>query len=284
MGITRASIYDPVREGFRAYLRSKFETNRADAIIREVDDQLAGFLREIDPQLFTLYAITTQDELKELRHKISLNPILKHELGSQSDVDYSDVLVYYRNYLNSPFYPGHNPNAKPLRVNGEGPDSPEFEPSEADITQQEGLIRELDTHITRHERNPRLRALCIEHFRGKHGGKVVCECCGFDFSEMYGMIGEGYIEVHHLRPIHTTEGEHDVDPTTDLVPLCSNCHSMIHRNPANPDGAVFTLQELKGKLVTRGVTNPRARRATDFVAGGVESAANETPGTDNSIK
>ena len=247
MGITRASIYDPVREGFRAYLRSKFEPGRADAIIREVDNQLAGFLREIDPQLFTLYAITTQDELKALRHKISLNPILKHELGSQSDVDYSDVLVYYRNYLNSPFYPGHNSNAKPLPVNGEGPDNPEFEPTEADEEAEEGRIKEQDKHVVEHERNPRLRLLCIEYFKQKHGGRVVCECCGIDFGKLYGDIGADYIEVHHLKPIHTTKDKHKVDYRTELVPLCSNCHSMIHRNPSNPEGGVFTLEELKDR-------------------------------------
>jgi predicted HNH restriction endonuclease len=35
--------------------------------------------------------------------------------------------------------------------------------------------------------------------------------------------------VHHLNPISQTEGEHEVDPVNDLIPLCSNCHSMIHR-------------------------------------------------------
>ncbi len=47
--------------------------------------------------------------------------------------------------------------------------------------------------------------------------------------DVYGNIGEGYIEVHHLNPISQTEGSHKVDPTTDLVPLCANCHAMIHR-------------------------------------------------------
>ena len=91
----------------------------------------------------------------------------------------------------------------------------------------EGEITEM--HISRHERNPAVRAACVEYFRGRHGGAVLCEACGLSFGERYGEIGEGYIEVHHLSPISQTEGGHAVDPKTDLVPLCANCHAMIHR-------------------------------------------------------
>lgn len=92
---------------------------------------------------------------------------------------------------------------------------------------EEGEIIEM--HIAKHERNAALRAACIEHFSAQHGGAVLCEACGLSFGERYGEIGEGYIEVHHLSPISQTEGTHTVDPTTDLVPLCANCHAMIHR-------------------------------------------------------
>lgn len=92
---------------------------------------------------------------------------------------------------------------------------------------EEGEIIEM--HIAKHERNAALRVACIEHFSAQHGGKVLCEACGLSFGERYGEIGEGYIEVHHLSPISQTEGTHTVDPTTDLVPLCANCHAMIHR-------------------------------------------------------
>ena len=53
--------------------------------------------------------------------------------------------------------------------------------------------------------------------------------------ERYGDIGKEFIEVHHLNPISETEGEHEVDPATEMIPLCSNCHSMIHRleNPGD---------------------------------------------------
>ena len=58
-------------------------------------------------------------------------------------------------------------------------------------------------------------------------GRLVCEACGFDFTKKYGERGEGFIECHHTKPLR------DLKPgsatrLTDLVLLCSNCHSMVH--------------------------------------------------------
>lgn len=73
------------------------------------------------------------------------------------------------------------------------------------------------------ERSPAARAACIEH----HG--VGCYVCGFDFFQKYGELGEGYIHVHHKTEISTRSGPYQVDPVRDLVPLCPNCHAMVHR-------------------------------------------------------
>lgn len=78
------------------------------------------------------------------------------------------------------------------------------------------------TTITRYERSDKLRQRCLT----LNGYK--CAVCGMDFETVYGEIGRGYIEVHHTRPISTYKDEHEV-PNCELVPLCSNCHSMIHR-------------------------------------------------------
>ncbi|WP_165423555.1 HNH endonuclease [Ktedonosporobacter rubrisoli] len=76
-----------------------------------------------------------------------------------------------------------------------------------------------------HERNPRLRAEAIKI----HG--VRCYVCDFSFSEAYGPLGNGFIEIHHLRPVAEYTEETLVDPSNDMLPLCANCHRMIHRNP-----------------------------------------------------
>ena len=71
--------------------------------------------------------------------------------------------------------------------------------------------------------------------------------CGFNFEETYGEIGKNYIEVHHVTPLFSLDGEIDIDPAKDLVVVCSNCHRMIHRNKDR----VLTIQELKEYLKKR---------------------------------
>lgn len=85
------------------------------------------------------------------------------------------------------------------------------------------LLQQRDREV--HQRNPQLRRLCLEAY----GNKYECVVCGMNFVQTYGEIGKEFIEVHHLYPISETDGEHEVDPANDMIPLCSNCHSMIHR-------------------------------------------------------
>ena len=81
-------------------------------------------------------------------------------------------------------------------------------------------------HVTR-ERNPALvkeakkRAL-------KRYGKLTCEVCGFDFRITYGLLGEDYIECHHVVPVSQLVRGSKTS-VKDIVLLCSNCHRMIHR-------------------------------------------------------
>jgi predicted HNH restriction endonuclease len=91
---------------------------------------------------------------------------------------------------------------------------------------------------TTYERNPQLRAEAVK----LHG--VVCMGCGFNFEEKYGAIGSGFIEVHHTKPISSLGGKSLVNPATDLVVLCSNCHSIVHRKQPIP----LSLEALKAML------------------------------------
>jgi 5-methylcytosine-specific restriction protein A len=76
-----------------------------------------------------------------------------------------------------------------------------------------------------------------------HGLK--CKVCEFDFQEYYGKWGEGYIEVHHIQALSENKGnEVSVNPETDLIVLCANCHRMIHRKK----GITLTIEELKEKI------------------------------------
>ncbi|MFI2758208.1 HNH endonuclease [Streptomyces echinatus] len=77
------------------------------------------------------------------------------------------------------------------------------------------------------ERDPKLRRLKIEQTR-RRGRPLRCEVCEFDFARTYGELGAGYIEVHHVTPLHVCGSrETRLD---DLACLCANCHRMCHRN------------------------------------------------------
>ncbi|MGW3586950.1 HNH endonuclease [Streptomyces fungicidicus] len=76
------------------------------------------------------------------------------------------------------------------------------------------------------ERDPKLRMRKIEHVR-RQGLPLRCEICAFDFAHTYGELGDGYIEVHHVTPLHASGvRETRLD---DLACLCANCHRMCHR-------------------------------------------------------
>ena len=53
--------------------------------------------------------------------------------------------------------------------------------------------------------------------------------CGFDFELKYGELGKGYIEVHHIKPLFNLDEVVVVNPETDLICVCANCHRMLHR-------------------------------------------------------
>ena len=76
--------------------------------------------------------------------------------------------------------------------------------------------------ITKYERDLSARRQCVEHYG------FSCSVCHFDFEQTYGKLGEGYIHVHHLKPISKT-GVYNVNPIRDLRPVCPNCHAMLHR-------------------------------------------------------
>ena len=78
-------------------------------------------------------------------------------------------------------------------------------------------------YVTKYERNPKNRRLAIL----LHGTK--CCICDFDFEKVYGERGRGFIEVHHIKPLYNLQEEVAVDPKTDLICVCSNCHRMFHR-------------------------------------------------------
>jgi hypothetical protein len=88
----------------------------------------------------------------------------------------------------------------------------------------------------RYKRRRELRADCIAH----HGTN--CKVCDFSFAQQFGPIGKGFIHVHHLTPIASRKRARLVDAKRDLIPVCPNCHAMLHS--AGPPRTVDELKEL----------------------------------------
>jgi 5-methylcytosine-specific restriction protein A len=61
----------------------------------------------------------------------------------------------------------------------------------------------------------------------KRLGSLKCEVCSFDFKEFYGDRGEGFAEIHHLKPLNTLQPG-SITRLEDLSVLCANCHRMVH--------------------------------------------------------
>ena len=112
-------------------------------------------------------------------------------------------------------------------------------PEEIDTDEvfEEGSVTRIT--VNAYERDPGARRRCLEH----HGYR--CAGCNRTMSEIYGPIAEGIIHVHHRTPLHTIGKSYVVDPINDLVPVCPNCHAVIHRDrPAMSIERLRTLLQM----------------------------------------
>ena len=99
-----------------------------------------------------------------------------------------------------------------------------------ELTQEDDEFSEgkilLKEHLKR-ERNNKLIIEAKKRFVNKNG-HLYCEVCGFDFKKQYGALVDNFIEAHHSIPV-STMAEGDTTKVEDIIMVCSNCHSMIHR-------------------------------------------------------
>lgn len=140
------------------------------------------------------------------------------------------------NFLEEPELPNKSPpehaGISPYHLPVASPDEIMDEPGMA-------LMEGASTTITvnRYERDPVARRRCIEHFG------LNSQVCNINFSLAFPGIGDGCIHVHHLIPLSEIGQSYQVDPIRDLIPVCPNCHAMIHRR--NPP---YTPAELKAAM------------------------------------
>lgn len=100
----------------------------------------------------------------------------------------------------------------------------------------------ISVNVNRYERSSIARKRCIEY----HGDN--CCVCGMNFESVYGKLGEDFIHVHHIKPLHEIDDSYVVDYKNDLIPVCPNCHAMLHRKL---DKNTLTWQELKNLILEK---------------------------------
>ncbi|MBT2700425.1 HNH endonuclease [Bacillus sp. ISL-40] len=123
-----------------------------------------------------------------------------------------------------------------------------YYPEEVPETLEEGMRKTVMVNI--YERNPIARKQCMDHYG------VQCQICNINFEDTYGEVGKGFIHVHHIIPLHEIQQGYIVAPINDLIPVCPNCHAMLHRKE---NGEYLTIGQLKERiLIKRGQINSLA--------------------------
>ena len=223
----------PNPEAIRQAYIEDFLKRRSDAkeFAAFTEMELVKFIRKFDtPSFVGIYECSDHNFYDRVRNRIATNPEMSAE-DVASGLLYSIHLREYSNFLESKAFK----NLTKQRFNTEGKNSSKAVKKEVGNNVPSNIVppfREETEgerkHVTKEmdviHRNPQLRQQCLD----KYGYQ--CQCCGMNFAEMYGAeLGGNFIEVHHLKPISTyeTDGVPE-DFMENLVPLCSNCHSMIH--------------------------------------------------------
>lgn len=214
-----------LREAYIANLEAKRKTN-AVAIADFTERELADFIRQYaDFRFKSVFEELDHNYYDRVREKIATNGEMR-TADKESDNMYSYHLKQWTSFLESKafkelFKKKRSSDDKPKATDMAEPAKPLASPFREETEgERKHIVKE--TEVVR--RNPQLRQQCIERYGYQ------CQCCGMNFAELYGEeLGANFIEVHHLKPISTYEEDGIPENFLEnLVPLCSNCHSMIH--------------------------------------------------------
>ncbi|GAD78826.1 HNH endonuclease [Vibrio ezurae] len=196
---------------FIEYLMSRHKAVKIDTACSYL-----SYLRRVDKQLYGINfhtEVTCLDDIKNL--------VLGLRATGMPERSINNCDVAMRAYL----------NFIDVVINSE-----KLFPEESNIYVEGTTV---SVKVNRFERNLKARVACIGH----HG--VTCKVCDINFNYTYGRIGTGFIHVHHVKPLSEINQEYIVDPVNDLVPVCPNCHSMLHRK--TPPYTILELKKIMAK-------------------------------------
>lgn len=104
---------------------------------------------------------------------------------------------------------------------------------------EEGSVKTVKVNI--YERNTTAKLECLKHY----GNTCKCEICGFKFSDKYGEKFKNKIHIHHIKPISEIGKNYIIDPAKDLIPVCPNCHMILH---SKGNGETYSIEEVKAMI------------------------------------
>lgn len=115
-----------------------------------------------------------------------------------------------------------------------------YYPEEVPETLEEGKRKKISVNV--YERNPIARKQCMNYYG------VQCQVCDLNFEKKYGEVGKDFIHVHHIVPLHQIQEGYTVDPIEDLVPVCPNCHAMLHKKE---NSVYLSVEELRERILNK---------------------------------
>lgn len=216
-------------DGFIHFIEKKIPAWQLPAqdFLKSLEKSIRQFLKKEGKTPISILEIRDVNELRRMLERMSTSNRFVYSMRKESKT--IQGLRYYIEYVKSyESCSSQDPNNHGIVGDGIA--------VEDEILIEGGI---LDCHGSRFERNKMARNRCIAFYGCK------CGVCGFDFETVYGEIGRSFIEVHHLIPISKIRESYRIDPIRDLIPLCSNCHSMIHRMQSPMD--IMELKRIVGQ-------------------------------------
>ena len=224
------------RTDFEVYLRGSLPYGSNPAkYSRTLDSKIKQFYKTKLQKVFeTLYSIKDENKVFTIKQEIASHPSLVYHRGKNGDsrIEGLDLYIgYLRNRANSSSQSTSAVSSTPKAKRVIKRSTPAYE----------GKHIEKETVVI--QRNRAERQKCVDHY------KCTCVACGLRMKDKYGELGDGVIEVHHLNPIHLFDDSHRVNYLEDLVTLCPNCHTMIHKlaNPGDIEGLKQIIEENKAE-------------------------------------
>ncbi|WP_342492819.1 HNH endonuclease [Bacillus sp. FSL H8-0516] len=69
-----------------------------------------------------------------------------------------------------------------------------------------------------------------------------------NFESVYGEVAKDLIHLHHIVPLNKIQKDYIANPIKDLIPVCPNCHAMLHRKEKD---VYLSVDQLRKRIIKR---------------------------------